>query len=46
MGVSDQRHAPAAFYAWENERQYPLDRRLEKKSFAAAGDKILEVYSV
>jgi hypothetical protein len=51
MGVSDQRHAPAALYPRENNR-YPLDRRLggpqsqsglrlEEKSFASAGDHIL-----
>jgi hypothetical protein len=50
MGVSGQRHAPAALLPWGKDPQYPLYRklggpqswsghRLEEKSFASAGDR-------
>jgi hypothetical protein len=50
MGVSGQRHAPAALYPWGKGPRYQLHRRLgepqsrsgqrlEEKSFAPAGDR-------
>jgi hypothetical protein len=52
-GVSGQRHAPAALYPRGKDPRYPLYRRLgdlwtlklEKKSFAPAGDRTAGVRS-
>jgi hypothetical protein len=58
MGVSGQRHAPAALYPRGKNPRYPLDRRLggppelvwtqglEEKSSAPVGDRTRVVQSV
>jgi hypothetical protein len=46
MGVSGQRHAPAALYPWGKDPRYPLDRRLggpqglEEKSCPCLGSNL------